>query len=193
MLSVACERIDAILPDGASMDAALARIPDMRRRKALAFRFEADRRRSVAAWLLVERLLAARGVDVARLVVADRADGKPELDRPRGLHFSLSHADERVMAAVSDNPVGCDVEKVVPIEDGVVEAAMTPEEVRMLHEFPKGAMQDVAFTRFWVRRESRFKAGGEGNLSDYDFGDGYLGCVCEASDGKPVSDLTYIL
>lgn len=179
MLSVACERLEDILPDGASLEAALARIPDVRRRKALAFRFEADRRRSVAAWLLVERLIAARGVDVAHLVVTECADGKPELKRPLGLHLSLSHADDRVMAVVSDNPVGCDVEKVAPIDDGVAETALKPEEVRLLQAFPKGAVRDEAFTRLWVRRESRFKAGGAGDLTDYDFGDGYLGCVCE--------------
>ena len=57
------ERADVLLPDAASLAAALASLPDWRRRKAEVFRFEADRRLSVAVWLLLRQMLAERGLD----------------------------------------------------------------------------------------------------------------------------------
>ena len=167
---VRCERVEAVLPDKASFDRAYAALPEWRRRKCDGFRFEADRRRSVAAWMLLRQMLAERGLDADTLPVSENEFGKPAFDPSLGIHFSLSHAGERVMAAVSDRPVGCDVEKIESF--------------------------DETFVRRWVRKEAYLKAVGCGfgletnpvpDLSgdlpagwrsrDFDFGDGHLGCV----------------
>ena len=98
---VRCARVADLLPDDAAYESAYSRLPTWRRRKCDAFRFPADRRRSVAAWLLLRQMLAERGLDADSIAVSENAFGKPAFDPSVGLHFSISHADERVMVAVS--------------------------------------------------------------------------------------------
>jgi len=160
----------------------------------------ADRRRSVAAWLLLRQMLAERGLDADSLTITENEFGKPDFDSSLGVHFSLSHAGDRVMAAVSDAEVGCDVERIVPIDDGMLKMALAESELASLAAF-SGAARDRAFIRLWVRKESYAKAVGRGldvDLStfsaldmppssgwiwhDIDFGDGHMGCVCIVND-----------
>ena len=191
-----CARVADVLPDDAAYESAYSRLPTWRRRKCDAFRLAADRRRSVAAWLLLRQMLSARGIDSDSLSVSENAFGKPAFDSRADLHFSISHAGDRVMAAVADAEVGCDVERIVPVDDGMLKAALAEAERKMLDGLV-GAARDRAFIRLWVRKESYVKAVGRGldvNLStfsalenpptsgwtwqDFDFGDGHLGCVC---------------
>lgn len=190
------ERVDALLPDDNAFASALACLPDWRRRKCEALRFAPDRRRSVAAWLLLRQILAEGGVDADSLPVAENEFGKPAFDSALGVHFSISHAGDRVMAAVSDAAVGCDVEQVVPTDDGMLTACLVEAERSRLAAL-SGAVRDRAFIRLWVRKESYAKAVGRGlgiglstfsaldappssvwDWRDFDFGDGHFGCVC---------------
>ena len=193
------ERADVLLPDAASLAAALASLPDWRRRKAEAFRFEADRRRSVAVWLLLRQMLAERGLDADSLPVSEDEFGKPAFEASLGIHFNLSHGGERVMAAVSDRPVGCDVERIVPFDEGVARECLTDRELTWVKRAQPGSDRDRAFIRLWVRKEAYVKAVGRGlgidlksvsllpdespqgwSFRDFDFADGHLGCVASS-------------
>ena len=195
-MDVRCERIEAVLPDEGAFTAACAALPEWRRRKCNAFRFEADRRRSVAAWVLLRQMLAERGMDVDSLPVSEDEFGKPAFDPSLGLHFNLSHAGERVMAVVSDRPVGCDVERIAPFDEAVARECLTDEELAWVKRAPFGSDRDRAFIRLWVRKEAYVKAVGRGfgiepklvsvlpgefppswRFRDLDFPDGYLGCT----------------
>ena len=190
------ERVDVLLPDGASLAAAVASLPEWRRHKAEAFRFEADRRRSVAAWLLLRQMLAERGLDADSLPVSEDKFGKPTFEAAHGIHFNLSHGGERVMAAVSDRPVGCDVERIMPFNEGVARECLTDRELTWVKRAQPGSDRDRAFIRLWVRKEAYVKAVGRGlgidlksvsllpeespqgwSFRDFDFADGHLGCV----------------
>lgn len=193
------ERIPVLLPDATSLAAAFAALPEWRRRKAEELRFEADRRRSVAAWMLLRQVLAEKGLDADSLPVTENEFGKPAFDPSLGIHFNLSHAGERVMVAVSDLPVGCDVERIVPIDDEMLKAGLADLERTRLAAL-SGEARDRAFIRLWVRKESYVKAVGRGmdidfstfsaldappstdwSWQDFDYGDGHLGCVCICS------------
>ena len=197
------ERVDVLLPGDRVLAPVFAALPDWRRRKCEAFRFDADRRRSAAAWLLLRQMLSETGLDADSLPVTENAFGKPAFDSATGVRFSLSHGGERVMAAVSDAEVGCDVERIVPIDDGMLRASLAEAERTHLAAL-SGEARDRAFIRLWVRKESYAKAVGRGldiDLSsfsaldappssewtwrDFDFGDGHLGCVCAL--GRAVS------
>lgn len=201
MIEVRCEHVETILPAAADFQVAFNALPEWRRRKCEAFRFEADRRRSVAAWLLLRQMLKDRGLDADSLSVAENAFGKPAFDAALGIHFSLSHAGERVMAAVSDAEVGCDVERIVTIDGGMLNAGLTDAE-RMHLAALSSADRDHGFVCLWVRKESYVKAVGKGAeigfstfsalgtppspgwiWRDFDFADGYLGCVCTLKAG----------
>ena len=141
-------------------------------------------------------MLAEWGLDADSLPVTEDEFGKPTFDSALGLHFNISHAGDRVMAAVSDAEVGCDVERIVPIDDGMQKMIFADAERASLTSL-FGEARDRAFIRLWVRKESFVKAVGKGMNIDFsafsalvrppssdwfwhdvDFGDGYLGCVC---------------
>ena len=193
------ERVDVLLPDGASLAAAVASLPEWRRHKAEAFRFEADRRRSVAAWLLLRQMLAERGLDADSLPVTEDKFGKSAFEASLGIHFNLSHGGERVMAVVSDRPVGCDVEQVAPFDEAVARECLTDGELAWVKRAQPGSDRDRAFIRLWVRKEAYVKAVGKGlgidlksvsllpdespqgwSFRDFDFADGHLGCVASS-------------
>lgn len=192
---VRCASVTALLPDDVTFASAFAALPVWRRRKAETFRFDADRRRSVAVWLLLRQMLAERGIDADVLPVVENDCGKPSFDPSVGLHFSLSHAGDRVMVAVSDAEVGCDVERIVPIDDGMMNACLSVAERQDLAKL-SGQDRDRAFMRLWVRKESYAKAIGRGmsvdlttvsaadeppsgwTWQDFAFEDGYLGSLC---------------
>ena len=193
-----CERIEAVLPDKEAFAAAYAELPEWRRRKCDSLRFEADRRRSVAAWELLRRMLAEQGVRAETLSVTENEFGKPAFDPSLGVHFNLSHAGERVMAVVGEGPVGCDVERIAPFDEAVARQCLTDKELTEVKRAPLGQERDRAFVRLWVRKEAYVKAVGRGfaidpksvsvltgefapgwRFHDFDFPDGYLGCAVE--------------
>ena len=199
MTVVKCECVSAVLPDEGAFAAAYAALPEWRRRKCDVFRFEADRWRSVAAWELLRRMLAEKGVSAEALPVSEDEFGKPTFEAALGIHFNLSHGGERVMAAVSDRPVGCDVERIVPFDEGVARECLTDRELTWVKRAQPGSDRDRAFIRLWVRKEAYVKAVGKGlgidlksvsllpeespqgwSFRDFDFADGHLGCVASS-------------
>ena len=194
---VRSERVDALLPDDAAFASEYDRLPAWRRGRCDAFRFPADKRRSVAAWVLLRLVLAEKGEAAEDWEVVENEAGKPAFVHRPDVHFNLSHAGERVMAVVASAPVGCDVERVATLRDGVAEACLTSGELIRLAAEPEGPSRDRAFCAMWVRKESYVKACGSGLsmdlksfsvlpgeepsgavFEDFDFGDGHLGCVC---------------
>lgn len=189
-----CEKVAALIPDAEAYAREVAQLPAWRRRKLDGLHFAEDRRRSVAAWILLREMLKDRGVRAAELAVCENAFGKPELPAETGLHFSISHAGERVMVAVADRPVGCDVERVAPVDEDVWRVCLSPDELAAVRAQPTSAARDRAFCRLWVRKEARAKADGRGlgddpraistgaddargGCEDFDFGDGHVGAV----------------
>ena len=195
-MDVRCERIEAVLPDEGAFSAAYAELPEWRRRKCDVFRFEEDRRRSVAAWQLLWQMLTEKGGKAEDLSVTENEFGKPAFDPSLGIHFNLSHAGERVMAAVDDGPVGCDVERIVPFDEAVARQCLTDGELAWVKRAQPGLDRDRKFIRLWVRKEAYVKAVGRGFsiepksfsvllgefppgwcFRDLDFPDGCLGCT----------------
>ena len=114
-------------------------------------------RGSALAWTLLE--LAAREVwGLEKLPdVALNESGKPVFPTRPDLHFSLSHTKGAVIAALSDAPVGVDVER----------RRVIPEVVRRrLFETEHG---DLELFELWTLRESWYKLTGRGDLRDIPF------------------------
>ena len=182
LLIARCLPVTALLPDAAAFAAAYAALPEWRRKKCDAFRFDADKRRSVAAWLLAARLLKESGFDAGSSEVAENEFGKPFFTASGAPRFSLSHAGEMVMAAVADEEVGCDVELVAPVQDGVPQGCLTAEELAFLEN---RADREREFCRLWVRKESALKALGTGFLREPC---GYSVLADAAPEGVMISD-----
>ena len=80
-------------------------------------------------------------------------NGKPYFPKKADVHFSLSHAKTHVMCAISDNPVGVDIESPRTISERAVSYFASPEELALFEPID-----------LWVLKESYIKLVG-GTLS----------------------------
>lgn len=135
------------VPAPEEADALLDALPPSRREKAAAIRHPQARARSVAAGLLLKTLLGPRAED---LTVDVR--GKPSAP---GVHLSLSHSGTWAVCALSDRPVGVDVEEIRPHSEGLVTQVCTPAELTRLRA-------PADFCRLWTAKESFLKYLGVG-------------------------------
>ena len=106
---------------------ALALLPEERREKALRIRREEARLRSIGASLL----LRAAWLEPP---FACGEHGKPYI--PGGPHFSLTHSGTLAALAVSDTPVGLDIEKIAPVRRAAARA-LTIEERKYMEADPE--------------------------------------------------------
>lgn len=140
-----------------------------RRTKVDRIHSQSDRIQSLAAGALLQAALSDLGLKSTPdrpLRFAVNEYGKPYLvDYPQ-VHFNLSHSGERVMCAVWDREVGCDVER---IRTG--SAASKAERVAKYFTYAERAWlaskdttehAEEKFFRLWTLKESYVKAVGKG-------------------------------
>ena len=128
---------------------ALALLPEERREKALRIRREEARLRSIGASLL----LRAAGIEPP---FACGEHGKPCI--PGGPHFSLTHSGTLAALAVSDTPVGLDIEKIAPVRRA--RRALTIEERKYMEADP-----ERRFACLWTRKGGRAQMHRRGTLA----------------------------
>ena len=176
-------------------------LDDRERRRAARLLSEIDQRRFVAAHTLLRSELGDRlATDPARL----RFDHEPcsqcggphgrlivlrpggSLARRAGLHFSLSHSDGHALLAISETPVGVDIEA---LPDAAMcqrlSALLHPRERATILSAPEEA-QRTLFTRVWCRKEAYLKALGVGLV--HESTEGYLASV-ELTPGWRVENI----
>ncbi len=145
------------LPDPAADAAALYGIPDRRKRHILKYRNAIDRKLSLGAWRLMEAVLGKYGFS-ADNVITD-ANGKPLCE---GICFNISHSGEYVLCAVSEAPVGCDIEKAENAPFEITDSVFLPSERKYIAEAQSDEDKSRRFFRLWTMKESYIKMTGEG-------------------------------
>lgn len=133
-------------------------LPVWRREKALQYKKLDDRKRSVLAFVLLERALREEyGITEIPEFVYNEF-GKPSLPN-LPIHFSLSHCKDAVACAVSDHNIGIDVENVVSYNPDVARRVCTATELEMLTQSED---QDADFIKLWTKKEAISKYEGMG-------------------------------
>lgn len=144
------------------LESALGAIPSWRREQALAYRRDRDRYLCAEAYLLLKQLLASHyGID-ADVEFAYGPNGKPFLKSYPDIHFNISHCPGAVFCAVSDTPIGVDVEEIQYDED-VAAKVFSDQECQMIRAAGNPA---VKFTELWTRKEALLKLSGTGLVDD---------------------------
>lgn len=80
-----------------------------------------------------------------------------------GPYFSISHCKSGIAVAVSNQPIGIDIETVRPLKVDLVKKTMNPLEQEAILSAPQ---PDWAFTRLWTRKEAFLKMKGTGIIGD---------------------------
>lgn len=144
------------LPEPLGHPKVMEELPDERRKKILAAKQKQKRLQSLGAGLLLNHVFHKHGISVDTL----RADenGKPIAE---GICFNLSHSGDYVICAVSEKPVGCDIEKIKEAPTQVEKRAFSPDENAYLKQF-SGDAYNREFFRLWTKKESFLKMKGIG-------------------------------
>lgn len=82
--------------------------------------------------------------------------GKPFLPNMSGIYFNLSHSGDIAVCAVSNIPVGVDVQQQRRINKGIAAKYYTEAECEYVGD------NSVKFSRIWARKEAVSKAVGKG-------------------------------
>ncbi len=149
--------------DDFDLQAALTEISEQRRLQALRFKFERGQRTCVLAYLLLKKALREEYGLTENPLFEYGPHGKPFIVGHPEIHFSLSHCREAVACAVSDRPVGIDVESVQRYRESLAQYTMNAEEQQLIAAAER---PDVAFIRLWTMKEARLKLTGEGITND---------------------------
>lgn len=145
------------LPDPKEKKEALVGIPNWRRDYILRYLRRCDRKLSLGAWRLMEFSLKRHGFSAKNVVIGK--NGKPECE---GIYFNLSHSADAVLCAISDVPIGCDIEKVTEAPMEVAESYFGKSERQYIAAAKSSADADRRFFRLWTIKESYMKMTGEG-------------------------------
>ena len=159
-------------------------LPEWRRKQVLAYKNDMGRRQSLLAYrLLCQGLREEYGIMEQPTFVYNE-HGKPyiiiknekflnessvtsaerKIKNVEGLHFSLSHCKEGVCCAISDRPVGIDIESATRhIPESLIDYTMDPSEQSLIRG---SADPRRTFLRLWTQKEAVFKRMGTGLRDD---------------------------
>lgn len=148
-----------VLADAELFRALYDRMPAERQRKIDRYRFDKDKRLSLGAGLLLQKGLADCGLPTAAELVRGENE-KPFLRDSEQFFFNLSHSGEIAVCAVSDRPVGVDVETRAHFEPSLVRRVFLPDEIAWIAA--QAAPADELYTDLWTIKESLMKYLGTG-------------------------------
>ena len=148
---------------GFDLDAVLGKISGQRREQAVKFKHELGQRLCVLAYqLLKQGLSEVYGIE-ENPVFEYNEHGKPSIVGHPEICFNLSHCKEAAICAISDQPVGVDVESVRSFNESLVRYTMNEDEIRQIESSED---QAAAFIRLWTMKESAMKLIGTGISND---------------------------
>ena len=126
-------------------------------KKASKYFHEKDRSLSIGAEMLLNYVLSE--IDIYGPVFDTDKYGKPYLKNYSDVYFNLSHSQKYVACAVSDSPVGVDIEHVTDIDLNLAKQFFYGAEYEYILN---NNDQMKAFFELWVLKESYMKMTGLG-------------------------------
>lgn len=142
-------------------------VSEERIKYASKYKFEIDRRRSLAVEALLNAALKSEGYNGDWPVrVGHEKNWRPyfmgEVILPgyEQVYFSLSHAGDYVAAVIDCKPVGIDIEMIKAHNKLIEEKYFSEGEQKLIEEDPDGS--EVGFFRLWTMKEAFLKSIGGG-------------------------------
>lgn len=138
-----------------------AKMPAWRRRRIDSMKHESGKALSLGVGVLLHKALTEMGVEEPDEVSMNEFE-KPFYKEYPEIHFSLSHSGVMAMCAISDRPVGCDVEKIRERDLDIAKRFFTSEEYDLIKSQKTDELQTKMFFRIWTLKESFVKCIGTG-------------------------------
>jgi 4'-phosphopantetheinyl transferase len=135
-----------------------------KRERIMKYRNFADKQRSLLGDLLARSALAELlSIRPEELAFSTSRYGKPELRDHRNIHFNISHSGKYVVSAVSDEPVGIDVEQVKEKDFmKIAERFFSQDEKSYIENSQPVGAKAAAFAEIWTKKEAFIKREGLG-------------------------------
>lgn len=133
------------------------------------FRFVEDKKRTVVGEMLARTAIAKWCQVPAESVVFGKNNyGKP-FAKDLAVEFNVSHSGDMVVCAVSDRPVGIDVEQIRPMRDSVAKRICSQEELDYWSDTSADEAERLnRFFEIWTAKEAYCKCIGTG-IQDFSF------------------------
>ncbi len=171
------------------------------REKIGKFHFDIDKQLGLYSNVLI-RLTACQdlGITNNNILFERNKYGKPYLKNLPSFHYNISHTRNAIVLAVSDNPVGADIERIQKVKLDIAKRFFTnQEETYILNS----TNQNQAFFEIWTKKEAYIKYIGKGlsislnSFSVFDTNiskhinhfliDNYIISVCRKSYNKKIN------
>lgn len=189
---VLCDDISSV--SGERYEELFGQMPEERKERVGRRRLWEDRAAGVLAFALLAEGLREHGIDPGTARFERDAHGKPHLVG-HAVEFNLSHSRGAVACAISERPVGVDIQARHGSDEKLRARVCSAAEAALIEASPD---PDGEFTRLWTLKESLLKCRGTGlagDLAALDFADRpssigarrapYHLAICErASDGS---------
>lgn len=98
------------------------------------------------------------GIDIRKITFSLTENGKPYIPERDDIHFNISHSGDYVALALSDKPVGIDIEMIKPVNKTLAKKILNEEEFLV---FEASEDKDSEFIKFWTMKEAVIKLHGE--------------------------------
>ena len=98
------------------------------------------------------------GEDIKNIRFKYNENGKPYLSGRNDIFFNISHSEDYIAVAISDEPVGIDIEKIKPVNLSVIKRVLNPEELKVIE---KAEDDDSEFIKLWTKKEAVIKLYGK--------------------------------
>ena len=143
----------------------LKQVTYQRYEKVNSLKLKEEQKRSLAAGLLLESVLRDKGYD-PKLMEREEG-GKLFLPNIHDFYFSIAHSGEYAVCAISDLPVGVDIQQKKETKMKLARRFFQSGEADHIEEQPPEKRDDLFF-RYWTGKESYLKLTGKGLLGGLD-------------------------
>jgi 4'-phosphopantetheinyl transferase len=141
-------------------------------KKAECFKHDGAKAQYVQAHAALNYLLSSYlNSDYNRILRKTTEHKKPYIEFPDGncpVQFNLSHCADAIAIALSNCPVGVDIEVIRPLNDlkGIANQVFTQAEKQLLFSKPTEKTKLNQFYKYWTCKEAVMKANGTGFMVD---------------------------
>jgi len=141
---------------------AFENMSEERMMRCLRYKFIDDRRRMAFGDELLKKLIVKEyKANEDEIELNNLPSGNPVASvKGKEVFVSITHSGDFVACAVSDTPVGIDLEAKREIKPSVLARALTSKELEFIAESNKD--EHMEFLKFWTAKEAYVKLTGEG-------------------------------